>query len=308
MYFFYNTHMLSNTISENPFISICIPTYESNEILLIGLKQIQAQTFSNFEVIISDDSRTDRVKSIVKEFCEDKRFYYHKNEVGLGSPENWNKAISLSRGKYIKIMHHDDYFTSLDSLEKMVKLLNGGAFDFVFCGTLVKNSAAGKEWTVYITKFIASLIRKWPEIMLFSNFIGAPSVVLFKKTENLKFDTKTKWLVDLDFYISYIKKSKKINYTKETLVCITTDETTTVTSHVRNDKKLQLFEYFYVYSEHKSKNYFVKFFQLRALDKILCKFKVLDASEIFESNFQGSIPLISRLRILLNRFLARFKV
>ena len=291
---------MGKTSSANPFISICIPTYESNEVLLTSLQQIQRQTFSNFEVIICDDSRSDKVKKIIELFSSDERFHYFRNEVSLGSPENWNKAISLSRGDYIKIMHHDDYFLQLDSLQRMVDLLDNGNYDFVFCGSLAKYTTTGKIRSVYASNFIVSMMRIWPEILFVGNYIGAPSVILFKKTNVIKFDPKTIWLVDLDFYISYLTRNKSLNYTKEPLVCITTDEKTTITSKVKDNKGLKLFEYFYVYNKWRSKNIIIRVFQLRILDNVLSYFKVKSTKEVMECNFRGRIPLISKLRIILN--------
>ena len=45
-----------------------------------------------------------------------------------------------------------------------------------------------------------------PEVLLAANRIGPPSVVIFKKDLNVLFDSRMRWLVDIDFYIRYLKK------------------------------------------------------------------------------------------------------
>ena len=48
-----------------PFISICIPTYNSGEKLLRLLKSIEQQTFTNFEIVISDDSNNHDIHNLI---------------------------------------------------------------------------------------------------------------------------------------------------------------------------------------------------------------------------------------------------
>ena len=45
------------------------------------------------------------------------KIQYFKNKTSLGSPLNWLAAISHAKGDWIKIMHDDDYFSSIDSLK-----------------------------------------------------------------------------------------------------------------------------------------------------------------------------------------------
>ena len=85
-------------------VSICIPAYKRADFLERCLDSILQQSFQQYEIVITDDSPTDELKSLSG---KDERIVYVKNEQPLGSPANWNKAISLARGKYIKIMHHD---------------------------------------------------------------------------------------------------------------------------------------------------------------------------------------------------------
>ena len=102
-----------------PEISICIPTFNQTFYLKKLLDSILIQTFTNFEIIISDDSSTDDVYDLIssyRHFFIDK-ITYVRNAKSLGPPTNWNNSISLAKGKWIKIMHHDDCFSSLNSLQ-----------------------------------------------------------------------------------------------------------------------------------------------------------------------------------------------
>ena len=63
--------------------------------------------------------------------------YIHHNP-SLGSPANWNYALKQAKGAYIKIMHHDDYFTNPDSLSEFVALLDSNPkASFAFSATKI---------------------------------------------------------------------------------------------------------------------------------------------------------------------------
>jgi glycosyltransferase involved in cell wall biosynthesis len=99
-----------------PFISICIPAYKRPDFLKRLLDSIAVQTFRDFEVIMTDDSPDGSVAQLVKEYESSFHVHYHKNPTPLGSPGNWNAALSLAKGQWIKMMHDDDWFADAGSL------------------------------------------------------------------------------------------------------------------------------------------------------------------------------------------------
>ncbi|MDO9375073.1 MAG: glycosyltransferase family 2 protein [Ferruginibacter sp.] len=98
-------------------ISICIPAYKRIKDLKQLLDSINVQTFKDFEVIVTDDSPDDTVRKFLVEYNPDFKLVYFKNDPVLGTPENWNEGIRKATGDWIKIMHDDDYFTSIYSLQ-----------------------------------------------------------------------------------------------------------------------------------------------------------------------------------------------
>ena len=102
-------------------VSVCIPAYESPDKIIRCIKSILIQENISFEIIITDDSITDSIIEKLNELNLSNKITYLKNNQRLGSPENWNKCISFAKGRYIKIMHQDDWFYKSDSLLKFVK-------------------------------------------------------------------------------------------------------------------------------------------------------------------------------------------
>ena len=93
-----------------PFFSICIPVYKNVDYLKRLLETIFIQTFTDFEVVITDDSPDNVIFEFIQNYYPGKNIRYFKNKYALGTPENWNECIRKANGSWIKMMHDDDWF------------------------------------------------------------------------------------------------------------------------------------------------------------------------------------------------------
>src|SRR5690348_2385556 len=66
-----------------------------------------AQTYQNFEIIVTDNSRNSESEQMVAKIG-DPRIQYYKNADNWGPCPSSNRAISLAKGKYIKLLMDDD--------------------------------------------------------------------------------------------------------------------------------------------------------------------------------------------------------
>ena len=103
-----------------PLVSICIPTYNGAAFIGEAIQSAIAQTYSNIELIISDDGSTDETVAIAQSFQSqtsvDFRIVLHRN---YGLSQNWNFCISQAKGQYIKFLFQDDLLAP-ECIEKMV--------------------------------------------------------------------------------------------------------------------------------------------------------------------------------------------
>lgn len=184
-----------------PFISICIPAYKNTAYLDVLLQSVKAQTFRNYEVIVSDDSPNDEVEDLCKIYATVFPLQYHKNSPAKGSPANWNQGIALAKGEWIKIMHDDDWFADEHSLEKFAKVANDHpGVGFIFSG--YSNFENGILKKVSIPgSFVESKLKRSALCLFAKNYIGAPSTTLIRNDRNDWYDVQTKWVVDFEFYI-----------------------------------------------------------------------------------------------------------
>jgi glycosyltransferase involved in cell wall biosynthesis len=103
------------------------------------LNSIFSQSFTDYEVVISDDSTTDEVMNYCKEI-EDVRVIYLKHQSIHSATENWNFALKNATGKYRMLVHHDDYFSDHKILENIVEFQNkNGEKDAIFLGFVNEN-------------------------------------------------------------------------------------------------------------------------------------------------------------------------
>ncbi|MEO6035912.1 MAG: glycosyltransferase [Verrucomicrobiota bacterium] len=111
-----------------PLVSICTPTYNRPELLERALRSCFAQTFQDFEIIVTDNSTNDLTEKMISRL-NDSRIRYFKNGENLGPVGNTNRATALARGRFIKFLMDDDLLMPR-CLELMVNALE-------------KNSSAG---------------------------------------------------------------------------------------------------------------------------------------------------------------------
>lgn len=233
-------------------VSICIPAYKQIHYLEKALNSVIQQCYQDYEVVITDDSPDDSVWKLLDNFDFEGRLRYERNQVRQGSPENWNHAISMAGGDYIKILHHDDWLVDEHSLEKFVELLERDpSACFAFSGSLVIDDITGHEKSHVCSEQALERLRVMPESLLRGNVVGAPSATIFRRAACPgRFDPKLKWLVDIDFYIACMKSSSHFAMTNECLVATPTNAGHQVTEICRNDAAVELFEYQYVFNKY----------------------------------------------------------
>jgi glycosyltransferase involved in cell wall biosynthesis len=90
-------------MSAAPPISIGMPVYNGEKYIVEALDSILGQTYSDFELIISDNASDDRTPEICQDFVKkDPRIRYFRQPSNLGAPRNFNFVFEQSGGQYFK--------------------------------------------------------------------------------------------------------------------------------------------------------------------------------------------------------------
>lgn len=201
---------------DNPaFFSICIPAFKHPKNIERLLNSIKNQTFKDFEIIISDDSPDNSVRSVVNTFTT-LPIKYFRNSPSMGMPANWNFAISKASGQWIKIMHDDDWFSDSNSLKYFEEQTKKAKY-FIF-SRYVDVYENGQVSKPSLTSSWKKRILKNPVALMAQNVIGPPSVILIHKSIKEQYDERFKWRVDIDYYIRLILEEKTYSIINKPLI------------------------------------------------------------------------------------------
>jgi glycosyltransferase involved in cell wall biosynthesis len=107
-----------------PRLSIGLPVYNGERYLAEALDALLTQTFSDFEILISDNASTDRTADICAGYAErDPRIRWYRQPVNLGAAANHHFVVRHARGAYFKWASHDDLYAP-DLLRRCVEALD----------------------------------------------------------------------------------------------------------------------------------------------------------------------------------------
>jgi len=107
-----------------PRLSIGIPVFNGEKYLNETLDSLLAQTYIDFEIIISDNASFDNTPEICKNYAlRDNRIRYFRNSINKGAAYNYNRVFNLAKGQYFKWAAHDDLY-SPEFLEKCIEVLD----------------------------------------------------------------------------------------------------------------------------------------------------------------------------------------
>lgn len=101
-------------------VSVILPAYNASNFIVETIQSVLQQTYTDWELIISDDGSTDNTEALVLPFLNQKVRYIKHTNSGVSLARNRGAAIAT--GKYLAFLDADDVLTP-DSLEKKVQVL-----------------------------------------------------------------------------------------------------------------------------------------------------------------------------------------
>lgn len=105
-------------------VSIGLPVYNGAPVLQVTLDSLLNQSYSDFELIISDNASTDQTEDLCRAYAElDNRVRYYRNRENIGLGRNFNRVFELATGEYFKWASSDD-LCKPDYLSRCVEVLD----------------------------------------------------------------------------------------------------------------------------------------------------------------------------------------
>jgi len=202
-------------------VSICIPTFNGEQFIVEAMESAITQTYSNLEIVVSDDASKDATLQLIEQFKEKTKIpihIYHHQPSGIGA--NWNNCVINANGVYIKFLFQDDVLQPT-CIEEMAVFAETNKVDFVYCKRDFIYEKKDLFVSIWIRNF-ENLHDKWKKVNVKSgvvkgkdclkdenfmlspeNKFGEPTAVLINKRVFEKigyFDQHLKQALDIEFW------------------------------------------------------------------------------------------------------------
>lgn len=98
-----------NTEEYQPLVSIALTTFNGGPLIKEQIDSLLAQTYQNFEIVISDDGSDKETLDILNKYvAQDSRIRWSRSPLERGYRKNTENAVSLCRGEIIFLCDQDD--------------------------------------------------------------------------------------------------------------------------------------------------------------------------------------------------------
>lgn len=174
------------TPARQPTVSLCVPAYQAEPHLRATVESLLAQNHDDFEVVIVDNHSSDGTSAIVESFADD-RVRLVRNDSTLPIIDNFNRAVDLCRGEFVKLVCADDIIApdciaaQADILRRFPTVaLVGAQTDFIDSdGGLLRPARGlrGIEGHHSADHVVRRLVRCG------TNPIGAPVATMFRRAD-----------------------------------------------------------------------------------------------------------------------------
>ena len=164
----------------SPAVSICTPAFKADRYLLETLESVRAQTFTNWELIVTEDGSRDRTEEIVRDFAKtvSQPVTYHRHDPNRGLPATRNHGISIANAPWIALLDSDDLWTS-DHLASTMALVAQNNADLIHGGSQLFDSDTGRDSELRVPS--ADEQKTFPLSLFLAQYVIQPSSVLLRK-------------------------------------------------------------------------------------------------------------------------------
>lgn len=200
----------------NPLVSVIITTYNRYELLKITLQKVYEQSYTNLEVIVSDDCSSDLTCKIVENFPG---ITYIKTPQNLGYAKNSQFAFSYATGEYVIFLSDDDTLCDYQFISSAIEIFEKEEVDSVFgrtgtkyLGEIIVNQFPFQK-NSSTQEFITQLIQfkfHFLDYFSFSSFVFKRSY--FSKIKPFESLYEYSSSVDISNIVKYLLITKSIGF------------------------------------------------------------------------------------------------
>lgn len=203
-----------------PRVSLLVPAYR-HEFLDLSIASALAQTYSDFELLISDDSAGDCVEAVASKWG-DTRIRFMRNPTQRRVGGNRDFLLSEASGTYVKFLFDDDFLFP-EALERMVEAADEEEAQLVFttwhtvdkAGRVTESHGSSDHWhppaELPAEVFFEDVIART------SNFLGGPTNVLLERAALESIERpftlgglEMRFLSDVALFVNFVERGCKL--------------------------------------------------------------------------------------------------
>lgn len=201
-----------------PFFSIVLPSYNSQDYIDRCINSVLSQTFKNFEVILIDNSSSDRTIDKIKKYKDERIKFFNINNFGILAKSR-NLGINKANSEWIAFLDSDDWWkeTKLQKVKEIIQFNKN--CDLIYHNLCIHNPLQ----KINIRKNLYTRKSKnfFVDLMTKGNFIPNSSVVvkkeLLKKVNGICEDKNYFASEDYNCWIKIAKYSNNFFFLNKTL-------------------------------------------------------------------------------------------
>lgn len=213
-------------------VSIIMPSYNSEKYISESIDSIIKQSYSNWELLITDDASTDKTLEIIKGYSKiDQRIKIYKLTQNNGAGNARNNSISQAKGRFIAFCDSDDIWYS-SKLSRQVEFLKNNNLSFTYSSYDIQKRNS-------IVKVNSPLTISYRKILR-ANYLGCLTVIYDSEKLGKLYMSEVRKRQDWILWIrilSIIESSKGV---EESLALYR------VRQNSLSGKKIRLFKYIYI--------------------------------------------------------------
>jgi len=219
-------------------VSVITPAYNCEKYIEECMESVINQTYQNWEMIIVNDKSTDNTKAIVEEYAKrEPRIKLYNQDKNAGAAAARNKAIELSKGRFIAFLDSDDIWKP-NKLERQISFMLRNNYGFTFTSyEILSNKQSSKKKIFHVPQRINY------DQYLKNTIIGCLTVIMDREIIG-EIKVESGYLEDVLTWMKYLKEGHIAYGLDENLAIYRVTENSVSSNKLRNAKR-----YFYCLRE-----------------------------------------------------------
>ncbi len=165
-----------------PFVSICIAAYQARRYLPATLESVREQTYTDWELIVTEDGSADPIRDLVEAFAKSvsQTVTYQAHTTNQGLPTARNTGIAEARGTWIALLDSDDLWTENHLMDLLACAEKDSRHELIHSASVLFESDTGRELEIRAPSEAA--VQTFPLSLYLGDYSVQPSSVLLRKS------------------------------------------------------------------------------------------------------------------------------